>query len=117
MRSVPLHGRIRQAMRSPVRRALATAGVIALSSAGVVAIATQANAAAGCRVDYSAPNPWQGGFTAYVTITNLGDPIANGWNLGFDFPAAGQAVQQGWSATWTRSGQHVNAASLDWNKS
>ncbi|NUT33864.1 MAG: cellulose 1,4-beta-cellobiosidase [Hamadaea sp.] len=104
-------------MRSPVRRALATAGVIALSSVGVVALATQASAAAGCRVDYSAPNPWPGGFTAYVTITNLGDPITNGWNLGFDFPAAGQAVQYGWSATWTQSGQHVNAASLDWNKS
>nr|WP_157545828.1 glycoside hydrolase family 6 protein [Hamadaea tsunoensis] len=79
-------------------------------------MATSASAAAGCSVTYNNQNSWPGGFTANVTITNLGDAITNGWNLGFDFPAAGQAVQQGWSATWTQSGQHVNAASLDWNK-
>ena len=116
MRSVPLRG-IRQVLRSPVRRALATASVVALSSVGVVAMATTANAAAGCRVDYSVPNTWPGGVTAYVTITNLGDPIANGWTLGFAFPAAGQAVSSGWSATWAQSGSNVTAVNLDWNKS
>jgi cellulose 1,4-beta-cellobiosidase len=95
---------------------LATASVVALSSVGVVAMATTASAAAGCRVDYSVPNSWPGGFTAYVTITNLGDPIANGWTLGFAFPAAGQAVSSGWSATWAQSGANVTATNLDWNK-
>jgi len=116
MRSVPLHG-IRQALRSPARRALAMAGVVALSSAGVVAMATTANAAAGCRVDYVVQNQWPGGFTTNVTITNLGDPIANGWTLAFAFPAAGQAVASGWSATWSQSGSNVTAVNLDWNKS
>jgi endoglucanase len=99
-----------------VRSALVTATVVALASAGVVAMATTANAAAGCRVDYNMANQWPGGFTAYLTITNLGDPIANGWTLGFDFPAAGQAVASGWSATWSQSGAHVSAVNLDWNK-
>jgi len=96
---------------------LAVASVVALSSVGVVAMATTASAAAGCRVDYSVPNQWPGGFTAYVTITNLGDPITNGWTLGFTFSAAGQAVASGWSATWSQSGSNVTAVNLDWNRS
>jgi cellulose 1,4-beta-cellobiosidase len=92
------------------------ASVIALSATGVVAMATTASAAAGCRVDYQAPSPWPGGFTANLTITNLGDPITNGWTLNFTFPAAGEAVAQGWSANWTQSGLNVTATNLDWNK-
>ncbi|WP_051367171.1 cellulose binding domain-containing protein [Hamadaea tsunoensis] len=99
-----------------VRTALLAATAAAtLAGAVSIALAPAASAAAGCSVTYNNQNQWPGGFTANVTVTNLGDPIS-GWNLGFDFPAAGQSVQQGWSATWTQSGQHVNAASLDWNK-
>ena len=38
-----------------------------------------------------------------------------GWKLTFDFPNDDQKVINGWSATWTQSGAHVSAASLDWN--
>jgi endoglucanase len=96
---------------------LAAAASGLLAAASVLVLAPLANAAAGCRVDYSVPNTWPGGFTAYLTITNLGDPITNGWTLGFAFPAAGQAVASGWSATWSQSGANVTAVNLDWNKS
>ncbi|MFE9657450.1 cellulase family glycosylhydrolase [Micromonospora sp. NPDC006431] len=54
------------------------------------------------------------GFTATVTIQNLGDPV-NGWTLGFTFPNSGQRVTQGWSATFQQSGSTVTAQSLSYN--
>ncbi len=80
---------------------------------GVLVAATGADAAAGCRVTYTAPSQWPGGFTANVAVTNLGDPI-NGWTLTWAFPA-GQRVSQGWNANVTQSGAQVTAANAGWN--
>jgi endoglucanase len=66
-----------------------------------------------CQVTY-AVNDWGGGFTATVTIANTGSTTINGWTLRFSF-AGNQTVSQGWSATWTQSGQAVTAASLSYN--
>jgi endoglucanase len=73
-----------------------------------------AQAATGCRVDYTITSQWQGGFQAGVKITNLGDPTS-GWNLQFAMPDAGQKVVQGWNATWSQSGSTVSAAGTGWN--
>jgi hypothetical protein len=90
---------------------LITAG---LAAAGVaVAIAPAAATAEGCRVDYSVPSQWSGGFTAAVTVTNLGSPLT-GWTLAFDF-TAGQTVMQGWNATWSQAGTRVTATNAAWN--
>jgi Cellulose binding domain/Bacterial Ig domain len=43
------------------------------------------------------------------------DRRGDGWTLGFSFPAAGQRVTNGWSATFTQSGQAVTAVSLPYN--
>ncbi|WP_341874383.1 cellulose binding domain-containing protein, partial [Microbispora hainanensis] len=59
-------------------------------------------------------NDWPGGFTAAITIQNLGSAI-NGWSLGFAFPASGQRVDTGWSATYSQSGQNVTATNVDYN--
>jgi endo-1,4-beta-xylanase len=90
------------------------AGVLGLSTiaAGVV-VAGGADAAAGCRVDYSVSNQWQGGFGANVSVTNLGDPISS-WTLTWSFPA-GQQVTQGWNAAITQSGSLVTARSMSYN--
>jgi endoglucanase len=88
-------------------------GVVAsLAGAGVVA-ATSASAAAGCRVAYSAPSQWPGGFTANVAVTNLGDPV-NGWNLVWTFPS-GQRVTQAWNASVTMSGSQATATNVGYN--
>src|SRR4051794_26986584 len=69
--------------------------------------ATQASADTGCAVTY-ATTDWSGGFTASVTIQNLGDTV-NGWTLGFAFPPSTQKIGDGWSATWSQNGQNVTA--------
>ncbi|MBX7268112.1 cellulase family glycosylhydrolase [Micromonospora sp. Llam7] len=90
------------------------AGGIAVLLAGVGLIdAGAAHAAAGCRVAYSAPSQWPGGFTANVAVTNLGDPL-NGWRLTWTFPS-GQRVTQAWNTTITSSGDDVTAANVSYN--
>ena len=68
---------------------LAVAGGVLLAAAGAVLLPSTAQAAAGCQVAYTT-NDWPGGFTAAVTVTNLGDPVS-AWTLGFAF-ANGQQV-------------------------
>ncbi len=95
------------------RVAVIAAGIAAvLAGAGLIA-GTNAYAAAGCRVSYAAPNPWPGGFTANVTITNLGDPI-NGWNLVWTY-ANGQKVTSMWNATYTQPAATVTATNVSYN--
>ncbi|MDG9677686.1 glycoside hydrolase family 6 protein [Micromonospora sp. DH14] len=96
------------------RRALALAGAGALVAGGLVTIpVTAAQAATQCDIAYTS-NDWPGGFTANVTIKNVGDPL-NGWTLGWTFANSSQRVQQGWSATFTQSGSQVTARSLSYN--
>ncbi|MFD2765080.1 cellulase family glycosylhydrolase [Micromonospora eburnea] len=99
----------------PSRRPLLAASAVgALALAGAALLpSTNAMAATGCAVTYTT-NSWQGGFTANITIQNLGDPV-NQWTLGFTFPNSGQRVSQGWSATFQQSGSAVTAKNLDYN--
>ncbi|WP_117213704.1 cellulose-binding domain-containing protein [Allorhizocola rhizosphaerae] len=96
----------------PHRRAMVAALVISLLS--WVVTATVANAAAaGCRVAYTIPSQWGGGFTGNVAITNLGDPVT-GWTLRWSF-TAGQTITQIWGATRTQSGSQVAASNESYN--
>ncbi|MBQ1023437.1 cellulase family glycosylhydrolase [Micromonospora sp. C95] len=100
-----------------LRRLLVAAGAVGALTLGALTALPTANAmaATGCSVTYTT-NSWSGGFTASVTVTNLGDPV-NGWTLGFSFPDSGQRLTQGWSATWSQSGSSVTAQSASWNGS
>src|SRR4051812_41322501 len=100
-------------MRPVLKRGLTAATGVALISGLGIAVATNASAAAGCKVTYTA-NSWNTGFTSNITVTNLGDAINSGWTLGFDFPG-NQAVTQGWSANFTQSGKHVTATNPAWS--
>ncbi|MBQ1048264.1 glycoside hydrolase family 6 protein [Micromonospora sp. C51] len=96
------------------RRAVALAGASALVAGGLVTLpVTAAHAATQCDVAYTT-NDWQGGFTANVTIRNVGDALSN-WTLGFTFPDANQRLVQGWSARWSQSGRNVTAQNESWN--
>ncbi|MER7459951.1 cellulase family glycosylhydrolase [Micromonospora sp. NPDC126480] len=92
---------------------LVATAVTTLLAGFALAVAGTAHAAAGCRVTYAAPSQWPGGFTANVTVTNLGDPI-NGWNLTWTFPS-GQRVTQAWNATITAVGDQVTASNVSYN--
>ena len=105
-------------MRHPAaaRRArlLAMSSVLAVTAtAAVVAGASTANAAPGCKVEYTITNQWSTGFGASVAVTNLGDPISGGWTLEWDFPGNQQAGQ-GWNGTFSQSGKHVTVRSPSW---
>ncbi|WP_434096173.1 glycoside hydrolase family 6 protein [Streptosporangium roseum] len=91
---------------------MTTAALLVAAAGLATGQAATAHAAVSCDVAYST-NEWQGGFTASVTVKNLGDALA-GWTLGFAFPGT-QQVQQGWSATWSQTGNQVTAKNLDWN--
>jgi cellulose 1,4-beta-cellobiosidase len=101
--------------RRTLARGAAVATAAALVSGLGVAVAHQASAAAGCRVSYTV-NQWPTGFTANISVTNLGDPITNGWTLAWDF-AGNQRITQGWSGTFTQSGQRVTVQSPSWGGS
>ncbi|HET6532865.1 MAG TPA: glycoside hydrolase family 48 protein [Actinoplanes sp.] len=98
-------------VRTRRRTVIAAAGV--LLTGGLISVPTGAYAATSCDVVY-VTNDWNTGFTANVTIRNLGDPL-NGWTMGWTFPNAGQRVTQAWSASITQSGSQVTATNAAWN--
>jgi hypothetical protein len=69
-------------------------------------------AAGPCAVDYKL-NQWAGGFTADVTLTNLG-PARTSWTLSWTF-AGDEHVTSGWSAQVGQSGHAASAANLSYN--
>ncbi len=107
---------LRSLLRPRLRRIAIAAVALLLGAGAAVAAATQANAATGCSVAYTVPSQWPGGFTGSIVITNLGSPLTS-WTLGFDFPATGQSITQGWNGTFSQSAQHVTVASLSYNGS
>jgi len=54
------------------------------------------------------------GFTANVSVTNLGDQLST-WTLKFNYADAGQKVGQTWSASVAQSGQSVTVTPAAWN--
>jgi hypothetical protein len=96
------------------RNAIAVATLTALVGAVGAVAATTANAAtAGCSVTYTVASQWPGGFTANMSLTNLGDPLTR-WTLTWSF-GAGQQVTQAWGIVVTQNGAQVSGANADWN--
>lgn len=108
MTTVPLTHRRRRTLSAVL--CAVVAGAVA---AGGLAVTTAQAAAVGCRVAYSVPSQWGGGFTANVSITNLGDALSS-WRLVWNFPA-GQQVTQAWNATVTMSGAQATAVNVGYN--
>ncbi|MFI0724113.1 cellulose-binding domain-containing protein, partial [Streptomyces sp. NPDC021224] len=105
MKKSHVHGRYRPALVALLS--------IVLAAAGVSFVATSAQAAAGCRVDYSVTNQWSGGFGANVSVTNLGEPLTS-WQLTWAF-ANGQTVTDLWSGSYTQTGAQVTVTNAAWN--
>ena len=98
------------------RRRLAAAMAVVLATSGVAALtlAGSAQAASGCQVSYTASS-WPGGFSASISVTNLGSALSS-WTLAFTLPG-NETVAQGWSAAFSQSGQNVTAANASYNGS
>jgi cellulase/cellobiase CelA1 len=97
-------------------RARDAAGNVSPASAAVTFTTLPTGGGASCDVAYVVESQWPGAFTGKVTVKNTGTSTINGWTLAFTFPASGQGVQSGWSATWSQSGANVTVVPLDWNR-
>ncbi|MET1075939.1 MAG: non-reducing end alpha-L-arabinofuranosidase family hydrolase [Umezawaea sp.] len=98
------------------RSRLVAAAVVPLTALSVLtAVSAPASAAAGCSVAYAAPSQWSGGFTAAVTVTNLGDAV-DGWTLTWSY-SGGQQVKEAWNAQVLQSGAQVTARNVSYNAS
>lgn len=96
------------------KRLILLLGSIAAMIAGFGIVAPlAASADQGCEVEYEVQKQWTGGFTAKVTIANLGDAIS-GWDLSWTFPS-NQRITQAWNTTATDSGDRVTASNLSYN--
>jgi hypothetical protein len=89
--------------------------MVLAAGAGLVGMVSAHAASAGCQVGYAVSSQWPGGFTANVTVTNLGDPVTS-WTLKWSF-GAGQQVVQAWNASVSQSGSAVTAADAGYNGS
>ncbi|MGC9382283.1 cellulase family glycosylhydrolase [Streptomyces sp. MH13] len=98
-----------------MKRFLALLATGAMAVGLTALVGPPAQAAIGCKVDYTITSQWAGGFQAGVKITNLGEPVS-GWTLQFSMPDAGQRLVQGWNATWSQSGSTVTADNVEWNR-
>jgi hypothetical protein len=99
------------------RRPIAALAALVLTTTAAAALGVTrpqpADAASGCRVSYRITGSWRGGFTANISITNLGAPIVD-WTLGFTLPGD-EAVSQHWNADYSQSGQNVTATDVSYN--
>ncbi|MEV0730307.1 cellulose binding domain-containing protein [Polymorphospora sp. NPDC050346] len=100
---------------NPTRRrvvaVLGTALTVTLVTGVLTAVSAQA--AAGCQVTYTTTGQWPGGFTANISIRNLGDPV-DGWRFGWTFPA-GQTITNAWGFTASATGGTVTATNVGYN--
>jgi endoglucanase len=98
------------------RRLIPALAALLLSAAGLGAVAAApANAATGCTVAYTVQSQWNTGFSASVSITNLGSPITS-WTLAYSY-SGDQTLAQGWSGNWSQSGENVTVTNASWNGS
>jgi hypothetical protein len=91
------------------------ASVLILVVGGFFMSNTITHAASYCQVTYSVTNQWAGGFGGSITVQNTSGSAWSSWNLGFTFPASGQAITQGWNGTFSQSGQNVTVANMSYN--
>jgi hypothetical protein len=102
--------------RKPTGRALLAAGAALIAGGLVTATAAvSARAATGCRATYNITSQWTGGFSANVSVTNLGSPVTS-WTVTWAFPGS-QQITQIWGATDTQSGANVTATNVSYDGS
>jgi poly(hydroxyalkanoate) depolymerase family esterase len=66
-----------------------------------------------CTVDYTV-SPWDTGLTANVKVTNGTTSAVSGWTLKFTLPG-GQAITNGWGASYSPSNGAVTASPASYN--
>jgi hypothetical protein len=113
---LPLRGLLRLRVIIPAAGLVAAlAAAFALSAGSGPLSIVDTGASVGCSVSYSVSSQWNTGFTAALTITNVGSPIT-AWTLKYGYSGT-QSLAQGWSGSWSQSGSAVTVTSESWNGS
>ena len=96
---------------------LVAAGVVAAAAATAAPGRGAQPAAASpvCQVAYTVNSDWGTGFSIAITITNNG-PAITSWTLGYSY-SGNQKIAQGWSGTWSQSGEAITVTNASWNGS
>ena len=68
----------------------------------------------GCQITYVDQNDWGSGFTAAVSIHNTGSQQINGWSLTWTW-SGNQQITQSWNSNFTQSGQRAALTNASWN--
>lgn len=69
-----------------------------------------------CRVDYALTTEWAFGFTAQLTIDNVGPAAIAGWTLQFPL-ASGLNLGAGWNGRWVQQDDQVTVRAMAYNGS
>lgn len=93
----------------------ATVAVLGGATVAAVAFTQMAHAATSCSVSYGLSTDWGTGFTAAITIENLGSPVTS-WTLQYAYPG-NQQLSAGWNGTWSQSGETVTVTNASFNGS
>lgn len=93
--------------------ALSALAVVGATTAFTLGTPSPASAATACEVGYTV-NDWGSGFTANLTLKNLGTAPLSGWQISYAY-AGNQQLQQGWNATWAQTGKTVTVTPAGWN--
>jgi hypothetical protein len=90
-----------------------TFDVVAVDSSGAtsapsapVTVSTGQPAGATCKVVYTVPLDWGGGFNGSIAVTDTGTTAVNNWTLKFTWPG-NQQVSTGWGGDFTQTGDVV----------
>jgi Glycosyl hydrolases family 11/Cellulose binding domain len=112
-----MRGFLQAIMRDRLRMLLTIATVLVLLAGVTIGLSRQnVHAATYCNVTYTVSNQWTGGFGVQtLAIQNTSSSAWSNWTLTFTFPAAGQAVSNGWNGTFSQSGQNVTVSSVSYN--
>ncbi|WP_284749415.1 cellulase family glycosylhydrolase [Amycolatopsis sp. RTGN1] len=93
--------------------AFSALAVVGATTAFTLGTPSPAAAATACEVGYTV-NDWGSGFTANLSLKNLGTAPLSGWRISYSY-TGNQQLQQGWNGTWAQSGKTVTLTPATWN--
>ena len=67
-----------------------------------------------CHVTYTVDTQWNVGFTTGITIENTGSIAINGWSLTWTW-SGNQAIYQSWNSNYTQTGPNATLTNASWN--
>jgi len=109
---MPSSGSVRRTLAYSLAALLLLVGC--LTAIATTKAAPAANAQVGsCQITYTVESQWNTGFSIGVTIENTG-PAITSWTLAYSY-TGNQSISQGWSGTWTQSGENITVTSESWN--